>query len=628
MTAYRRNRARILLLAVLLGAWGGCAEERAPEAGIFTPAAAEADVLVVGAGLSGLSCALEAARSGALVTVVDLWSVFGGHAVMAGGAVSMVGTPAQRAAGIGDSPETASRDFMSWGEDADPAWVDYYVRHSSDDIYAWLTALGVTFEKVLKFPGNTVPRTHLTRGRGLGLVSPLYRECLRNPRIRFRWNVEVKELTVKAGRVSGVRCRETRTGNTIHLEAQGAVVLATGGFQSNLDLIREFWPRTIPFPPRLLLGSGVNSVGSGMDLARKAGGTVKRLDHQWNYTDAVPDPRYPGGRRGIHVSHQDAVWVNAEGNRFVNEILGPKFTFPALLEQQGATCWAIFDEAAKRDFAVAGTDFATFAKIQELIFDNPALVKSASSIEELARACGLPARALSETMARYNSMVDRGEDEDFGRFRAGRVAKPFVETVLLDAPAKVALMPVLPRPISTPPFYAVQYFPITRKSMGGVAVDYTCHVLNKDDKPIPGLFAVGELTGQGGLNGRWSLEGTFLGSCVLMGRVAARAIQADSSRRPQPLEAAGAIRQARPRPVGRTSSATCNSCHNIEAAIAKPRTGYAHFESAHRKVLERRMDCTACHAEMEAFSPERPQDHQTDPFSAVAACVACHVAQE
>jgi succinate dehydrogenase/fumarate reductase flavoprotein subunit len=240
----------------------------------------------------------------------------------------------------------------------------------------------------------------------------------------------------------------------------------------------------------------------------------------------------------------------------------------------------------------------------------------------------LPTQTLSETLRRYNEMVDGGEDGEFGRFRGGRVAKPFTEYLSLDHSPPAAGRHSIPRRISTPPFYAIQYFPISRKSMGGVLVDRSCRALDKDDQPIPGLYAIGELTGQGGLNGRWSLEGTFLGSCVLMGRVAGRAIHAESGGMPGPVAATEEPRQPRPRPAAPTSSQICNSCHNIEAAVARPRAGYTHFENAHRRVLERRWECSTCHAEMEAFNPEHPAEHRRDPFSQMATCVACHVAQE
>src|ERR1700734_914085 len=143
------------------------------------------DVLVVGSGMAGLSAALESARGGAEVLVIDMASVFGGHAVMSGADIAIVDTPLQHAHEIKDSPELAYEDFTRWGEDNNREWVRYYVEHSREDIYDWLTSLGVTFDGLRAYPGNSVPRAHMTQGLGLGLVGPVYRACLENPNIRF-----------------------------------------------------------------------------------------------------------------------------------------------------------------------------------------------------------------------------------------------------------------------------------------------------------------------------------------------------------------------------------------------------------------------------------------------------------
>jgi flavocytochrome c len=532
--------------------------------------ALDADAVVVGAGISGLSAALEAGRGGAKVTVIDMFSVFGGIGVMSHGGVCLVDSPVQQSFGIKDNPELAYKDFIKWGENVNTEWVRYYINSSMSEIYEWLIAMGVVFEEVWQLPGNSVPRFHNIQGRGLGLVGPIYRECIKNPNIRFIWNTEVKDLIIDDARVAGVRTRQLRTKKEQSYRAP-VVILATGGFQSNLDMVRENWPKGLQFPDRFLVGSGINSTGLGHRMAREAGADLSNMDHQWNYVTGLLDPRHPGMNRGLQAKNESSIWVNAQGKRFVSEYDGPKKNFPVLMEQKPATYWAVFDEGSKYDFFVSGSEWVDFKQIQKVIFDNPDLVKTSSTIEGLAGLTGLPAKALTATVRRYNEMVDKGVDEDFGRFGPGLSYKPCK--------------------ISQSPFYAIQLFPMTRKSMGGVVIDMSCRVLDRRQQPIPGLYAVGELAGLAGINGKAALEGTFLGPCIVTG------------------------------PPMKAESADCKDCHDLESLSAKPRTGYWHFKKTHRVVHERKYQCRLCHAELDTY---REENHQVDPLARLENCAICH----
>lgn len=552
----------------------------------------EPDVIVVGAGISGLSAALELGRSGANVTVIDMASVFGGHAVMSQGGVSVVDTPTQEAFGIDDSPDLAYDDFIRWGEDADEEWVRYYVDHSRADIYDWLIDLGVDFESVETAPGNTVDRFHQPSGRGVGLVAPIYRECLELSNIRLLWNTKAEQLITEKKRVVGVATRNVRTGDEGTLRAR-AVILATGGFQSNLDMVREFWPAEFRFPEKILTGSGTNSVGHGHKLAQSVGGDLAKMDHQWNYFTGIPDPRYPGTDRGVSAANMYGIIVNPQGKRFANLLNWAKEVMPPLLRQERATLWFVFDEASKPQFVISGSDWADFDRVEQVVFQNADLMKSADTLEELAEKAGLPPENLAATIARYNRMIEQGEDTDFGRFTPGDVKHR-------DMSPK----------ITTPPFYAMQAYPLTRKSMGGVAIDLKCRVVDKRKRPIPGLYAVGELTGLAGINGKAALEGTFLGPCIVTGRVAARSIIAN---------------ETLPERAARSSEGRCADCHDMRELLAQPRPGFWHFEQVHKVSTERKLDCRTCHGEL---TPYDEDDHRANQQVLAATCVQCHVAQE
>jgi uncharacterized protein len=600
------RKVALVVLAVAAGLapliWG-LSQSRRPGGGSAAALPAHVDVVVVGSGVAGLAAAYELGKGGADVLVLDMSSVFGGHAVMATGDIAFVDTPFQRARGIHDSPDLAFKDITEWGEDADPYWARTYVDHSREEVHDWVVSLGASWETLVLPPGNSVMRTHRTKGRGIGLVSPIFGECARRPNIAFAWNTRATRLLVEGGRVVGVATANTRTGAAAEVRAR-LVVLATGGFQSNLDMVRASWRADVPFPERLLVGSGVNSVGSGHELARAAGAQLTRLDHQWNYITGLPDPRYPGSNRGLNAYNPESVWVNAEGQRFFEERGSPKFGMAVVARQKGGGYWSVFDEGTKHSFWVAGTDWIKWETIESLIFANPDLMKSAATLEELAAKCGLPAAALRATIDRFNKEVDAGVDEDFGRFGPG---KPF-----------------RPKRIDKPPYYAAQFFPMTRKSLGGVAIDHDARALDGAGKAIPGLYAVGELTGMAGVNGKHSIEGMFLAPSIVTGRVAGRAALAELGGA-KPAPAPRALPPPFPPPTQATN-ATCLNCHQLATLVLANRPGYWHFEKVHAKVLARQYDCMKCHADLgPTYEPER---HHIDRLRQMRVCPTCHSGED
>ncbi len=430
--------------------------------------AAPPDLIVVGAGIAGLSAALEGARSGLDVTVIEQNSVFGGHAVISSGGLSLIGTPLQERLKIADSPDLARRDFETWGEDADEAWVRYYVNNSKTEIHGWMTALGTEFVNVsLNGAGNSVARFHSPRGQGLGLVIPVQRGILRQGGVTFLFNTRVTGLQLEKDRVTGVSTHNLRSGEKGRLNARN-VLISTGGFAANLDIVRASWPKQIPLPERILVGGGFFALGGGMDLVKTAGGASARLDHQWNYASGLPDPFDPDGKRGFFSSAFGAIWVNAQGKRFVLEQHEPKVTIPTIAAQKPARYWAIFDAEGRKGFRGVHAGFSQ-DRVEEL-FNVPGFIPRGSTLEDLAHAAGLPAGTLKTTVERYNAMVEAGVDTDFGRFGPGqRKARGFAPPV---------------RKIAQAPFYAAPMYVLIRKSMGGISVDTSCRVQTADGKPV------------------------------------------------------------------------------------------------------------------------------------------------
>jgi succinate dehydrogenase/fumarate reductase flavoprotein subunit len=349
----------------------------------------------------------------------------------------------------------------------------------------------------------------------------------------------------------------------------------------------------------------MNSLGEGLELAEEAGGALTNVDHQLFYSTGLIDPRDPEGRRGLHAFDIHSIWVNAQGQRFVRDgAPDPKLQMPAVLKQNPATYWAIFDANARPKFFVSGSDWNDPEVVERDLFNNPKLaswIKSASSIQDLARQAGLPTKSLSATVSHWNSMIDSGRDTEFQRF---------------------GLSDPKPPRIGRPPYYAIQFFPLARKSLGGVAVDASCRALDRQGQPLPGVYAVGELAGVGGLNGRAALEGTMLGPSVLMGRVAAKDVLAQLGPSLKPVAPAPTPEPAAPAQLPTTDPELLNSWREvIHQLIAKPRPGFRHFEKVHGVVLNRGYDCARCHSQT---SPLALTANQLDRRALMQACPICH----
>src|SRR5579875_569794 len=194
------------------------------------------DLIVVGSGAAGVCAAIDAAEGGLRVLVVEAFPEYGGAAATSGGGCCLVGTPLQASRGIADSAELAFRDWMAWGgETADAEWARFYLSRSRADLFDWACARGVEWDYLQQQEGNSVPRWHHPKGGGAGLMRALYQAARRLP-VEWRFGCAASRLVAEAGRVTGV---ETEAGERL---AARAVLLATGGFANNPEMLRQFIP--------------------------------------------------------------------------------------------------------------------------------------------------------------------------------------------------------------------------------------------------------------------------------------------------------------------------------------------------------------------------------------------------
>ncbi len=557
----------------------------------------DAEAIIIGAGISGLSAAVEMGRAGVDVLVVDMNSVPGGHAVMAGG-FAVVDTPLQEAAGHTDSPNLAVSDWLKWTEDGDPHWSRFYAENSREMLYDWVIDLGVQWDRVAMGGfENSVPRFHFTPHGALDVVQALVRTVIGLPTVNFLWNQSVERILVENGRVTGVEILNVRTGETRALQSEH-IVLATGGFEGNLDKVLSNWVPDLPKPGRLLIGASMHARGQGLDLAAEAGAKITNLNRQYIYTNGIVNIRDPEGIMAVTAGNDDSMWVNTSGVRFTNEGGFDKNILKDMLALETATYWAIFDEPGRAGFTMRGAEWVNTPTDGHPLLDNPATTSKAMTLEELAGIAGIPDDTLVASVARYNAMIDAGEDSDFDRFPEMNDAPPRIEQA---------------------PFYAMQFYPMTRKSMGGVVIDADGRALDDSGNVVPGLYAIGEVTGSAGINGKHGMDGMFLGPAVITGRVAGRTIAAAHANRDETM---GIRTPAAEEPLPDSGSwEPTLTVDELETLLATSREGYWHFETSHEMVLERQYECTQCHS---AEVPFFPVNNRTSKSAQAELCSNCH----
>jgi len=463
----------------------------------------DTDIAIIGSGGAGMAAGIEARDAGARAIAFEQASELGGAAIISGGGCLIVGTPLQKEHGIHDTPDLAFNDWMKWGgPSADAVWARYYIEHSLHDLYYWAEGLGVKWVDMKSQEGNTVVRWTRAERSGLGLTTHLI-DAFRKRGGEIVPNTEITRIKLDNGRVTGLEGINAETGEQADVTSK-TVVVAAGGFNSNLDMVLEARPDLKN--ERVMEGSGRGSTGSGHKLVRQVGGYLTHVDHIWFYVYATPDYRDPDQRRGLVFRQAPGyIWVNQQGRRFHDESRsGGNSASPALMAQKPRHAWAIVDTPMTANLEIADPyyrvgDKVSREKVEELLENSP-FIKKADTLEKLAKEIEVDVPTFLDTVKRYNQAFDQGLEKE----------------PEFDKPLKLS------KKFDTPPYYAIQIFPLARKNFGGVKTDIRCRVLNKHFEPIPGLYAAGEVAGMAGghINGRAGLEGTMLGPSVFSGRVA------------------------------------------------------------------------------------------------------------
>ncbi len=543
------------------------------------------DVVIVGAGLSGLAAAAELGDRGKNVVIVDQEGPqnLGGQAHWSLGGLFMIDTPEQRRMGIKDSHELALNDWMGSAqfdrpEDNYPRqWAEKYLDFAAGEMRPWLHQMGLRWFPVVGWAerggsdamghGNSVPRFHITWGTGPGVLEHFIRRCNEHAgagRLTYLHRHQVDRLEMQNGTavgvsgttlapddaVQGAQTNRTPTGD-FRVDAD-AVIVASGGIGGNFDLIRKVWPteRLGPAPKNMLSGVPAHVDGRMIGITEQAGGHVINRDRLWFYTEGVKnwDPIWPA--HGIRIlPGPSSMWFDARGNRFAPPAM-PGFdtngTFKAILDTGFDYSWFVLTQKViKKEFALSGSEQnpdLTSAKWSTVLKERILSGKNATGPVEAFKEHGadfVVADNLTDLVKGMNGITDDALiDEAHLRAqieaRDAQVDNPFSKDPQITAIQAARhyrgdklIRTAKPHKFldaDNGPLIAVRLNLITRKTLGGLQTDLNSQAIDATGTPIAGLYAAGEASGfgGGGYHGYNSLEGTFLGGCIFSGRAAGR----------------------------------------------------------------------------------------------------------
>lgn len=442
-------------------------------------------VAVIGSGGAGLAAAVAALEAGAPQAVVfEKGPSAGGRTIFSMGQIAAAVPERSTPAGtIHDSPELMAAQMREYGgADCDPVLAMTLARGSADAV-GWLGRLGVRWRTSASLWGGRWPRgfSAYPMRSGYEYVKALLLALRRaGERAELHLGTEVLGLVMREGACRGVRIR--RSDGVEHTVPAAAVVVASGGFAANAELVRRWVPEPESSAPKTFDRRGRlfdGADGSGILMAERAGAALRGLRH----VQCLP---YAGGKCVFRTGAD--VFLNAQGRRFVNEDASFVALRRAVAALPEGEFWAVTDsQPFKGENAEAKLVDGT--------------LMTAGSVEEMARMMGIGAEALSRELRRYNAFVRRGRDDDFDK-------------------------PVLANTIERPPFFFGRERIGLHATLGGIAIDAQARVLDRRGRPVPYLYAAGECTG--GVHGAEALGGALLASAFVFGRIAGRCAALDA----------------------------------------------------------------------------------------------------
>ena len=444
------------------------------------------DVIVVGAGGAGFAAALTAKALGVSVILLEKMPQVGGNSLISGAEMNVAQSWIQKELGIKDSPELHAQDTLKGGDyKGDPAVVET-MTHGALPAAEWLkNTVGIRYEphNLFQFGGNSVKRALIPVGQtGTEYITKLSALAQKEKIPVVTGMKAVALIKNKDGRVVGVSCESN--GKKYDFYAKGGIILATGGFGANAAMVKKYNPS---LDERFKTTDAPGTTGEALYMAQKAGAELVNMQYIQTYPicdpisgviELIADARFDG-----------AILINQEGKRFVEELQRRDVISHAILNQPDSYCYVLWnDNIGKISNTVKAhpEEYETFTK--------QGVMHTADNLKEVADFFKIPYDNLKATIDRVSQMAkDGGKDLDFHN-RGG----------LKD--------------LSTGKYYIIKAVPSIHHTMGGVRINPKAEALDKNGKPVPGLYAAGEVTGC--THGTNRLGGNAYTDIMVFGRIA------------------------------------------------------------------------------------------------------------
>ena len=447
-----------------------------------------ADVIVVGGGGAGMAAATRLAQLGKSVILVEKSGFLGGAISVSGGNQVVMGSQLQIDNGVADdSVESMVADFEANGANKNNEEILTLFAENVGATTDWLVAsCGVTFEEGLHQLGEYSHNRELAyTGGGAGFAEAM-RKAVEEAGVQVLLNTKAESLIADNGTVTGVKAASSDADYTL---TAGNVVLATGGYGANKDMLTDEMKSALYYGP-------ASSTGEGIQMAQAVGAQTANMEYGKRYpngievSEGMAKSTIAGNIVGWTMS---AILVNKDGNRVVNEKASNRTILEEELKQEGGELYLLLDaetfEAWKAKLAPAGISDADIEKYLEANGTATPVFAHGETLEEAAAAAGINADNLKATVEKYNGFVAKGSDDDFGRAAT-----------------------YLTKTIGEGPYYIVEQKPRFATTMGGLVINTSMQVLNEAGEPISGLYAAGENCGQvmgddspSGANNAWAL---------------------------------------------------------------------------------------------------------------------------